>query len=133
MVIPSIQTLKCMKLASTIDDSSDDPLSGLCVQLEKISSTGRSIVESISIIVFVSTDAGCKRGDEWGLLAKVITKKDAWLGLREVSLKIQVAAYIRTDDDDILDALNKRPETQFKELLASETPNFNFEVTEVII
>ena len=34
--------------------------------------------------------ATCKRGDEWGLLNKVLAKKDAWLGLKEVSLKIKI-------------------------------------------
>jgi hypothetical protein len=67
------------------------------------------------------------------LLAEVLTKKDAWLGLQEVSLKIQVNTYGREDDGDIMDALNKLRETQFKVLLASETLNFNFEVTEEIV
>ena len=115
-----------------IDDTSQDPLSGLCDELEKISATGRSIIKSISISIDVSTDADCKRGDEWGLLEKVLTKKDAWVGLREVSLKIQVYSYARDDDDDIFDALNKLRETQFKALLASETVNFNFEVTDIV-
>jgi len=130
MAIPSIRTLKGMKLASMIDESSEDPLSGLCDELEKISATRRSIIESISINVSVSTDADCKRGDEWGLLETVLTRKNAWPGLREVSLKIQVWNYGRDDEDDIMDALNKLPETQFKKLSASETVNFNFEVTE---
>ena len=119
-----------MKLSSIIEDPRQDPLSGLCDELERISATGRSIIESISINVSVSANCDCKRGDEWGLLEEVLTKKDAWARLQEVSLKIQVYNYGRDDEDDIMDALNKLPETQFKELLASEKINFSFEVVE---
>jgi hypothetical protein len=133
MVIRSIRTLKALKLSAMIDDSSEDPLSGLCDELEKISATGRSIIETLSIKVAVQTDADCKRGDEWGLLDKVLTKEDAWLGLREVSLKIEVYDYGRDDEDDLVDALNKLPDTQFKKLSTSETINFKFEVTEELI
>jgi hypothetical protein len=130
MVIRSIRTLKALKLGAFIDDSSEDPLSGLCDELEKISATGRSIIETLSIDVAVQTDADCKRGDEWGLLDKVLTKQDAWLGLKEVSLKIEVYDYCRGDDDDLVAALNKLPDTQFKNLSTSEIINFIFKVTE---
>jgi len=133
MVFPSIRTLKVLKLAAFIDDSSKDPLSGLCDELEKISATGRSIIETLSINVAVQTDADCKRGDEWGLLDKVLTKQDGWLGLKEVSLKIEVYEYGRLEDDDLVDALNKLPDTQFKNLSTSETINFIFEVREEVI
>jgi len=112
-----------------IDESSEDPLSGLCDELEKISATRRNIVESILISVSVSTDTDCKRGDEWGLFEKVLTKKNAWPGLQKVSLKIQIYNYGREDEEEIMEALDKLPETQFKELSASETVNFNFEIT----
>jgi hypothetical protein len=128
MVIRSIRTLKALKLGAFIDDPSEDPLSGLCNELEKISATGRSIIETLSINVFVETD--CKRGDEWGLLDKVLTKQDGWLGLKEVSLKIEVYDYGRGDDDDLVDALNKLPDTQLINLSTGETINFIFEVTE---
>ena len=133
MVIQSIRTLKVLKSSAWIDDSSEDPLSGLCDELEKISATGRSIIETLSINVAVQTDADCKRGDEWGLLDKVLTKKNAWPGLKEVSLKIEVYEYSRLEEDDLADALNKLPDTQFKKLSASETINFKFEVTEELI
>jgi len=133
MVFPSIRTLKVLKLGSFIDDPSEDPLSGLCDELEKISATGRSIIEILSIDVAVQTDADCKRGDEWGLLDKVLTKQDGWPGLKEVSLKIEVYDYGRLEDDDLVDALNKLPDTQFKKLSTSETINFIFEVTEHVI
>jgi hypothetical protein len=128
MVIRSIRTLKALKLGAFIDDPSEDPLSGLCNELEKISATGRSIIETLSINVFVETD--CKRGDEWGLLDKVLTKRDGWLGLKEVSLKIEVYDYGRGDDDDLVDALNKLPDTQLINLSTGGTINFIFEVTE---
>ena len=133
MVIRSIGTLKALKLAAFIDDSSEDPLSGLCNELEKISATGRSIIETLSINVAVQTDADCKRGDEWGLLDKVLTKHNGWPGLKEVSLKIEVYDYGRGDDDDLVDALKKLPDTQFKKLSTSEKINFIFEVTEELI
>jgi len=133
MVIQSIRTLKALKLSAWIDDSSEDPLSGLSDELEKISATGRSIIGTLSINVAVQTDADCKRGDEWGLLDEVLTKKNAWPGLKEVSLKIEVYEYSRLEEDDLADALNKLPDTQFKKLSASETINFKFEVTEELI
>jgi len=133
MVFPSIRTLKVLKLGSFIDDPSEDPLSGLCDELKKISATGRSIIEILSIDVAVQTDADCKRGDEWGLLDKVLTKQDGWPGLKEVSLKIEVYDYGRLEDDDLVDALNKLPDTQFKKLSTSETINFIFEVTKEVI
>ena len=122
-----------MKLRAVIDDDSEDPLSGLCNELEKISATGRSIIETLSINVDVSTDADCKRGDEWGLLDKVLTKKDAWLALKEVSLKIEVYDYGRDESDDILDALDKLRDTQFKALSTGETIIFSFGVTQELI
>ncbi|KIM40560.1 hypothetical protein M413DRAFT_445997 [Hebeloma cylindrosporum] len=133
MVMPSIRTVKALKLTAMIDDPSDDPLSGLCHELEKISATGCSVIESLSIEVDVSTDSDCKRGDEWGLLDNVLTREDAWLGLKEVSLKIEVQTYGRDDEDDLVHALNKLPDTQFKKLSTSETINFKFEVTEECI
>ena len=133
MVIQSIRTLKVLKLSALIDDPSEDPLSGLYDELEKISATGRSIIETLSINVTVSTDADCKRGDEWGLLDKVLTKQDGWLGLKDVSLKIEVYDAGRDDDDDLVDALNKLPDTQFKKLSTSEIINFIFEVTEELV
>jgi len=133
MVIQSIRTLKVLKLSALIDDPSEDPLSGLYDELEKISATGRSIIETLSINVTVHTDADCKRGDEWGLLDKVLTKQDRWLGLKEVSLKIEVYEHDRLEDDDLVDALNKLPDTQFKNLSTSETINFIFEVTEELV
>ena len=130
MVMGSIQTLKTLILSATIDDSSEDPLSHLCHELESVSATGRCIIETLSINVWVSTDADCKRGDEWGALDGVLTKKDAWLGLKEISLKIQVYNYDRVEEDDIMEALSKLHDTQFKRLSASETINFKFKVTE---
>jgi len=45
MVTPFMRTLKGMKLVSMVDDPYEDPLAGLCDELEKISVTGRSVVE----------------------------------------------------------------------------------------
>ena len=120
-------------MRAVIDDASEDPLSGLCSELEKISATGRCIIETLFINVDVSTDADCKRGDEWGLLDKVLTKKDAWLALKEVSLKIAVFDYGRDESDDILEALDKLRDTQFKTLSTGETIIFSFEVTQEVI
>jgi len=122
-----------LKLRAVIDDESEDPLSGLCNELEKISATGRCIIETLFFHVDVSTDADCKRGDEWGLLDKVLTKKDAWLALKEVSLKIAVFDYGRDESDDILEALDKLRDTQFKTLSTGETIIFSFEVTQEVI
>ncbi|KIM40568.1 hypothetical protein M413DRAFT_28379 [Hebeloma cylindrosporum] len=133
MLIPSIRTLKDLKLTAVVDEASDDPLSGLCHELEKILARGRSVIESLSIKVEVYTDADCKRGDEWGLLDKVLTREDAWLGLKDVSLKIEVQTYGRDDDDDLVEALNKLPDAQFKKLATTEAINFKFEVTEECI
>ncbi|KIM40571.1 hypothetical protein M413DRAFT_164110 [Hebeloma cylindrosporum] len=133
MLIPSIRTLKELKLTAVVDEASDGPLSGLCHELEQILARGRSVIESLSIKVEVYTDADCKRGDEWGLLDKVLTREDAWLGLKEVSLKIEVQTYGRDDEDDLVEVLNKLPDTQFKKLSTSEAINFKFEVTEECI
>jgi len=133
IVIRSIRTLKILKLRAIIDDESEDPLSGLCNELEKISATGRSIIESLSINVDVSTDPDCTRGDEWGSLDKVLTKKDAWVALKEVSLKIEVYDYGEDESEDILDVLDELRDTQFKTLSTSETIIFNFEVTEEFV
>jgi hypothetical protein len=124
----SIRTLKTLTLTATINDSNKDPLSRLCDELETISATGRSAIETLSINVEVSTDADCKRGDEWGLLDKVLAKKDAWLELKEVSLKIIVFSYDRVDD--IMEVLSDLQDAQFKGLSVNETINFKFEVTE---
>lgn len=92
MVIGSIRTLKTLTLTAMIDNSSEDPLSCFCDQLETILVTRCSIIENFSINIIVTTDADCKIGDEWSLLNKVFTK-DAWLELKEVSLKILVYTY----------------------------------------
>jgi hypothetical protein len=128
MIMGSIRTLKTLTLTATINGSSKDPLSRLCDELETISATGHSAIETLSINVEVSTDADCKRGDEWGLLDKVLAKKDAWPGLKEVSLKIIVFSYDRVDD--IMEALSNLQGAQFKGLSVNETINFRFEVTE---
>ena len=73
--------------------------------------------------------ATCKRGDEWGLLNKVLAKKDAWLGLKEVSLKIKIYTHGWVEEDNIMEALSRLQDTQFKRLSVSETVNFKFRVT----
>jgi len=133
MVIQSIRTLKVLKLSALIDDSSEDPLSGLYDELEKISATGRSIIETLSINVAVSANADCKTGDEWGLLDKVLTNQDGWPGLKEVSLKIEVYDYGRLEEDGLANVLNTLQDTQFKKLSTSETINFKFEVMDEVI
>ena len=128
MIMGSIRTLKTLTLTAMINDSSKDPLSRLCDELETISATGRSAIETLSINVEVLTDADCKRGNEWGFLDKVLAKKDAWAGLREVSLKITVFSYDRVDD--IMEALSDLQDVQFKGLSVNETIDFRFEVME---
>ena len=131
MVMGSIRTLKTLTLTATVYDSSKDPLSRLCGELGTISATGRSVIETLSIDVSLSTDVAGKRGNEWGLLDSVLTKKDTWLGLKEVSLNIRVYFRGRDKEDDSIEPLNKLRDTQFKGLSASEKINFKFEVMAV--
>jgi len=124
----SIRTLKTLTLTALVCDSSKDPLSRLCGELATISATGGSVIETLSINVSLTTDTDGKRGNEWGSLDRVLTKKDTWLGLKEVSLNILVYGHHGRGEDDGTEPLNKLRDTQLKGLSASETINFKFEV-----
>ncbi|KAF8148880.1 hypothetical protein B0H34DRAFT_735688 [Crassisporium funariophilum] len=127
MVRPSMQTLKSIHLDILIDQElgNDDPLSGLCLELDLME--GRNVVETIEIVVNVQTDSDCKRGDEWGQLDKSLTKA-GWSTLREVSLEIHCSRDYR-EDDDLEGALRMLPETQFTRLTSSKAVDFHFAVT----
>ena len=51
-----------------------------------------------------------------------------WLGLEKISLKIQVYNYGQDEDDNLMEALKKLQDTQFKRLVTSEIINIKFEV-----
>ncbi|KIM40540.1 hypothetical protein M413DRAFT_28355 [Hebeloma cylindrosporum] len=70
-------------------------------------------------------------GHEWGLLDKTLTKKDAWLGLKAVSLTIKIFTHDAADKEEgLVDALNQLPNTQLQKLSKSGAFNFKFEVAE---
>ncbi|KIM43880.1 hypothetical protein M413DRAFT_26159 [Hebeloma cylindrosporum] len=127
MIIRSIRTLKTLKLAFYIvEESSEIVLSHLCQDLQTIS--GDNIIESLSISILVNPGSNlAKGGNEWGLLDKVLTKKDAWFRLKQVSVEIQVPTCLQIDD--IIAALNNLPDNHFKGLSTSETISFKLAVT----
>lgn len=79
-----------------IDDSSEDPLPGLCDELEEISATGRSIIETLPIKVAVSTDADCKRGGEGVCLIKCSPRKMAGWDSSKFLSKLKCMTMVET-------------------------------------
>ena len=124
MVRPSMPTLKRITLDIEVDDVDVDPLFGIPSELEDM--RAKNIIETIDILVQISTDGDCRRGEDWGRLDEVLTAP-GWSSLKEVHLFIEID---RTDDDDELEmALRNLRETQFARLSSSKTILFEFFVS----
>ncbi|KAF8968048.1 hypothetical protein BDZ97DRAFT_1800624 [Flammula alnicola] len=120
MITPSINTLKKLSFEISVYPT-DCLLAGLGNELEKMA--GRNVLEDLAIRVFV----GCKIGDEWGGLDRVLSNS-GWPALRRVSLQIVISA--ARESDALLQALENLPQTQLTGLSSSKTTNFDFKVKE---
>ncbi|KIM38577.1 hypothetical protein M413DRAFT_30118 [Hebeloma cylindrosporum] len=119
----SIQSLKVLKLVFYGIEESEGLLSCLYRDLGAIS--GHSIMETLSIVVQVVVHRNSNLLDHWGLLDKVLNEKNAWLGLKEVSLLIYVSRSFQVNIP-IAKQLEKLGDTQFPGLSASKTISFKF-------
>ncbi|KAF8956300.1 hypothetical protein BDZ97DRAFT_1925610 [Flammula alnicola] len=84
-VAPSINTLKKLILDTSINNEAEDPLFGLCDELEEMG--GENVLEDMTIRVHVPSGRYCTTGDEWGKLDNVLGKS-GWSALKRVSLDI---------------------------------------------
>ena len=127
MVTPSLQTLKRVELnIVNIKGPNDDPLAGLCDELEDISEKNRLL--SIEIQIDVETEQDCHTGAEWGRLEKVLLKS-GWPMLEHVSLVIVLNSWReRRLDSPFEKALKNLSQTQFANLISSEKLDFQFSV-----
>ncbi|KAF8814295.1 hypothetical protein BYT27DRAFT_7130101 [Phlegmacium glaucopus] len=131
MLRPSLPTLRDIRIENRIDTDQgcDDPLSGLCHELEKMAS--QNTVETIKVVVWIDLGCDCKRGDEWGELDNVLMRSpEDWPALKGVSLFIKVVKYhdSRMDDDNLQGALKRLLVTQFTKLVESKQVQFKFSV-----
>ncbi|KAF8805819.1 hypothetical protein BYT27DRAFT_7191978 [Phlegmacium glaucopus] len=131
MLRPSLPTLKDIRIETRIDADQgyDDPLSGLCHELEKLA--GQNMFETIKLVIWVDASCDCKRGDEWGELDNILMRSpEDWPALKEVSLLIGVIKDddSELDDDDLEEALKRLPVTQFTKLVESKRVQFKFAV-----
>jgi hypothetical protein len=117
---PSLHTLRRVHLNITSDKSGEDPLAGLCNELEEILEINN--LESIEIQM--RTDEIRQTGDEWGRLEEVLLKP-GWPKLKRVSLAINI--YGDFVVWEIL-ALKSLPYTQFTALASSKNFDFHFSV-----
>ncbi|KAF8805818.1 hypothetical protein BYT27DRAFT_7191977, partial [Phlegmacium glaucopus] len=129
MLRPSLPTLKDIRIETRIDADQgyDDPLSGLCHELEKLA--GQNMFETIKLVIWIDFGSDCKRGDKWGELDNVLMRSpEDWPALKEVSLSISVIKYddSELDDDNLEEALKRLPMTQFTKLVESRRIQFKF-------
>jgi hypothetical protein len=122
MLRPSMLTLKHIVVNIYIVDDFDDPLFGIPSELEDVRS--KNIIETVTIGLSVRTDAGCRRGTDWGRLDEVLTTP-GWFSLKRVSLAIKITNFGGGDNEL---ALRKLPETQFPRLSSSNFVSFDFKV-----
>ncbi|KAF8968071.1 hypothetical protein BDZ97DRAFT_2073145 [Flammula alnicola] len=129
MVAPFKKTLTKANLWAMIKDGCDDPLAGICEELENMAGRKSNVLEDLEIQVKVGTDSNCKTGDEWGRLDQVLTKP-GWPALQDVSLQITIYSYSR-NDDTLLRTLKNLPQMQLTGLSSSTTTSFHFDVKEI--
>jgi hypothetical protein len=131
-----MQTLKHIVVEFYVDGDDVDPLFGIPSELEEMRS--KNIIETVTIEILVQTGANCRQGDDWGRLDEVLTTP-GWFSLKRVSLAIEIVScgcYRNEDDEDdeeLLLALRKLPETLFSRLSSSTSVSFDFEVTTIFI
>lgn len=133
------RTLKSASFAMYINDESEDPLAGLCEELEEIRIQGQhedrgtsgigtaNVLETLAIHVMVLPDAGCKRGHEWGRLDAVLARP-GWYALRRVSLQVTIWDFMRISSDILKYTLEMLLDTQFVALSRNEDIDFQFNV-----
>ncbi|KIM35539.1 hypothetical protein M413DRAFT_449687 [Hebeloma cylindrosporum] len=114
MLKSSIETLACLHFTTFMEDETGtaDPLGGLVAELEEM--RHQNVVEKIVFDVLVGSIFPHNRGDDWGLLDRVLTQP-GWLKLKDVSLNI----LIRTNtfpQDELEDSFRSLPHTQFPRL-----------------
>jgi hypothetical protein len=126
VVTPSLQRLKRVHLSFIIDEDSEDPLAGLCEELEEIS--GKNRLESIEILINLrlKADEDYYTGDTWGKLERVLLQP-GWPMLKHVSLSIIIC---RENNSPIKAALERLRETQFVGLMSSKNLDFRFSICE---
>lgn len=129
MVRPSMHTLKHIVVDIEVDNADVDPLFGIPSELEDMRT--KNIIESVTIGILIQMVEGCRRGDDWGRLDKVLTTP-GWFVLKRVSLAIKISSYGRSDRRLEM-ALRKLPETQFPRLSTSNSVLFNFEVILLLV
>jgi hypothetical protein len=117
-----MQTLKHIVVNIYIVDDFDDPLFGILSDFEDMRTI--NIIETVTIRLSVRTDAGCRRGADWGRLDEVLTTP-GWCSLKRVSLAIKFTNFGGSDNEL---ALQKLPETQFPRLSSSNSFSFDFKV-----
>jgi hypothetical protein len=130
-VTPSLQTLKRVHLTFVIYEDNEDPLAGLCEELEEIS--GKNRLESIGIVINIHADEDCYTGDTWGKLERVLLQP-GWPMLKHVSLSIIIVVcreYFQENDSPLKVALEHLRETQFARLMSSKNLDFQFSICEV--
>lgn len=128
VVTPSLQTLSRVYLTTVIEGASEDPLAGLCDELQQI--LGKNKLETLKIQIGVQMDDECRMGDEWGRLEKVLLKRSGWPMLNQVSLDIVVYNFRRQEGGPFALALKGLPQTQFTRLTSAKHLNFRFSVRE---
>ena len=117
-IAPSLQTVRRVKLILTINGRGEDPLLGLCDQLEQI--LGENILESIKIDINMENE--CKLGDEWGRLEKILLTS-RWPMLKYVSLVVIINSWTIRPHTSFVTALKSLLQMQLAGLMASKDLN----------
>ena len=120
MLLPFMQTLKKITLDIEVDDVDVDPLFGIPSDFEEM--RNKNIIEAIDILVLIPT--GGRGGDDWRRLDEILTAP-GWSSLEEVKLVISYDK-ANNDHDELEEALQNLPETQFPRLSSSQTIIFDF-------
>jgi hypothetical protein len=123
MNISSLPTLRRLHFEFDINDDIQDPLCGLCGELNAFA--GLNVIEEISLEVFVKMDCQCKTGNEWGRLDAALA--NGFPKLYQVSLRIVIWVFLSHSNGIALqEKLNKLPEEQFPRLSKNSTVMFDF-------
>ena len=120
---PSMETLKHILVNFYYVEVDDNPLFGTPSEFEEMRT--KNFIETVTISV--EMDARCRRGDSWGRLDEVLTSPE-WFSLKRFSLAIKIINCLGTDNELLVVALRKLPETQFPRLSSNNSVSFDFEV-----
>ncbi|CAA7268883.1 unnamed protein product [Cyclocybe aegerita] len=116
----SRRSLKVLSLEILCPFGDEDPLLGLCPELEKMAD--ENVLESILIDATVSGPDGCRTEEEWGRLSEVLMKEQ-WSCLRQVTLSIAIAG---GRNPELEAKLDKLPFMQLAELRSTERFKFEY-------